>query len=56
MRPEIEIKGEALEAQFTFERLLTSVNQLMPFKLGIVKESLATSINRANVLALTMSH
>lgn len=56
MRSEIEIKGEAFEAQFTFKRLFTCVNKLMPFKLGIIQETLATSFNRANVLALTMSH
>ena len=56
MRPQIEIKRKALEAQFTLEWLLTRMYKLMSLKLRVVKETLTAAVNRADVLSLTVCH
>ena len=56
MCPQIEVQREPLEAQLAFEWFLACMDQLMPLKFGVVQESLTTSLDRADVLPLSMGH
>ena len=56
MCSQIEVKGEFLPTELTFEGFFSGVHQLMPFKLRIIKEPLPATLNWAYVLPLPMSH
>ena len=56
MRPQIEIQRESFVAERTLEGLLSCVDKLVPFELGVVKEALLAALDRANVLSFAMGH
>ena len=53
---EVEIKRESFLTQRTLERLLSSVNQLMPLKLWVIQEFFTASCHWTDVLPLTVRH
>ena len=56
MSSQIKVKGELLPTEFAFKGFFSSMHQLMPFKLRIIKEPLPASLNWTYVLSLPMSH
>ena len=56
MRSQIKVEGESLSANITFVWLFACVHELMPLKLGIVKEFFVASWYRAHEMSLPVSH
>ena len=54
--PQIEVQGEAFVADLTFVGFDSSVNELMSFELGVVKELLVASWERTCEHPFTMSN
>ena len=56
VRSQVEVEAESFGADFALVRLFTRVNQLVAFKLRVVKKLLLTTFDAADKHTLTVGH